>query len=55
MRDIQVRFISGLFEDDRYTRAYPKVSGPAASSENCKWYSSLELGAVISLFCESVQ
>jgi hypothetical protein len=33
---------------------YPKVSGLAACSENCKWYSSLPLGAVVSLFCESV-
>jgi hypothetical protein len=30
---------------------YPKVSGLAAWSENCKWYSSLPLGAVVSLFC----
>jgi hypothetical protein len=36
------------------TRVYPKVSGLAASSENCKWYSSLPLGVVVSLFCESV-
>jgi hypothetical protein len=35
-------------------RVYPKVSGLAAWSENCKWYSSLPLGAVVSLFCESV-
>jgi hypothetical protein len=28
----------------------PKVSGLAAWSENCKWYSSLPLGAVVSLF-----
>jgi hypothetical protein len=37
---------------------YPKVSGLAALaawSENCKWHSSLPLGAVVSLFCESVQ
>jgi hypothetical protein len=32
----------------------PKVSGLAAWSENCKWYSSLPLGTVVSLFCESV-
>jgi hypothetical protein len=32
----------------------PKVSGLAAWSENCKWYSCLPLGAVVSLFCESV-
>jgi hypothetical protein len=37
-----------------YTRMYPKVSGLAAWSENCKWYSSLPLGAVVSLFCASV-
>jgi hypothetical protein len=36
-----------------YTRVYLKVSGLAAWSENCKWYSSLPLGAVVSLFCES--
>jgi hypothetical protein len=36
------------------TRVYPKVSGLAAWSENCKWYSSLPLGAVVSLFSESV-
>jgi hypothetical protein len=36
------------------TKVYPKVSGQAAWSENCKWYSSLPLCAVISLFCESV-
>jgi hypothetical protein len=35
-------------------RVYPKVSGLAAWSENCKWYSSLPLGAVVSLFRESV-
>jgi hypothetical protein len=38
----------------RHTRVYPKVSGLAACSENCKWYSSLPLGAVVSLFCEPV-
>jgi hypothetical protein len=38
-----------------HTRAYPKVSGRTAWSENCKWYGSLPLlGAVVSLFCESV-
>jgi hypothetical protein len=33
---------------------YPKVSGLAAWSKNCKWYGSLPLGAVVSLFCESI-
>jgi hypothetical protein len=37
------------------TRVYPKVSRLAAWSDSCKWYSSLPLGAVISLFCESDQ
>jgi len=32
---------------------YPKVSGLAAWSENCKWYSSVPLGAVLSQCCES--
>jgi hypothetical protein len=36
------------------TRVYRKVSGLAAWSENCKSYSSLPLGAVVSLFCETV-
>jgi len=42
------------------TRVYPKVPGLAAWSENYKWYSSVPLGAVVSLdavvslFCESV-
>jgi hypothetical protein len=36
------------------TRVYPKVSGLIAWSENCKWYSCLPLGAVLSLFFESV-
>jgi hypothetical protein len=38
----------------QHTRVYPEVSGLAVWSENCKWYSSLPLGAVVSLFCESV-
>jgi len=37
-----------------YTRVYPEVSRLAAWSESCKWYSSLPLGAVVSLFCEPV-
>jgi hypothetical protein len=35
-------------------RVYPKVSGLAAWSDNCKRYSSLPLGAVVSIFYESV-
>jgi hypothetical protein len=44
----------GRFGSGYFTRVYPKVSGLAAWSENCKWYSSLPLGALVSLFCESV-
>jgi hypothetical protein len=40
--------------DDVNTKVYLKVSGLAAWSENCKWYSSLPLGALVSLFYESV-
>jgi hypothetical protein len=29
------------------SRVYPKVSGLASWSENCKWYGSLPLGAVL--------
>jgi hypothetical protein len=36
------------------TREYPKVFGLVAWSEKCKWYSSLPLDAVLSLFFESV-
>jgi len=38
----------------KHMRMYPKVSGLAAWSENCKWYSSVPLGAIVSLFCELV-
>jgi hypothetical protein len=38
----------------RHKRVYPKVSGMATWSENCKWYSSLPLGAVDPLYYESV-
>jgi hypothetical protein len=37
-----------------YTRVCPKLSGLAAWSENCKWYGSLPLDAVVSLFYDSV-
>jgi hypothetical protein len=43
-----------MFNESRDMRVYSKVSGLAAWSENCKWYSSLLLVAVVSLFCESV-
>jgi hypothetical protein len=43
-----------LREEQMYTKVYPKVSGLAACNANCKRYSSLPSGAVVSLFCESV-
>jgi hypothetical protein len=36
------------------TKVYPKVFGLATWSDDCKWYSSLPLGAVGSLFYESI-
>jgi hypothetical protein len=51
MRQVADRFCS---LQSRPTRVYPKVSGLAAWSDNCKWYSSLPLSAFMSLFCESV-
>jgi hypothetical protein len=47
---------SSKFQDRTFmlrTRVYPKVSELATWSDNCKWYSSLPQGAVVSLFCES--
>jgi hypothetical protein len=49
---IQILKIASL---TAHTRMYPEVSGLAAWNENCKWYSSLPLNAVVSLFCESVE
>jgi hypothetical protein len=40
-------------KESLYTTVYPKVSRLAAWSGNRKWYSSLPLSVVISLFCES--
>jgi len=37
-----------------HTRVSPKVSGLAGWNENFRWYSSVPLSAVVSLFCESV-
>jgi len=45
----------GLFTlREGHRKVYPKVSGLAAWSKSCKWYSFLPLGADVSLFCESV-
>jgi hypothetical protein len=50
---IHIYFLDGIAEvtGSEVTGVYPKVSGLAAWSDNCKWYSSLPLGAVVSLFC----
>jgi hypothetical protein len=37
-----------------FSWVYRHVSGPAGWSENCKWYSSLPLGSIVSLLCEPV-
>jgi hypothetical protein len=52
--NLQVPYKSVAMSKNENTRVYPKVSGLAVWSENCKWYNSLPLGAVVSLFCESV-
>jgi hypothetical protein len=46
-------FQKNLADVHKYEGVY-KVSGLAAWSKNCKQYSSLPLGAGVSLFCESV-
>jgi hypothetical protein len=47
---------AGVWKEEQIenARVYPEVSGMAAWSENCKWYSSLPLDAVVLLICESV-
>jgi hypothetical protein len=50
---LQLRLLY-IFPPPSSMRVHPKVSGLDAWSEDCKWYSSLPLGAVVSLFCESV-
>jgi hypothetical protein len=53
--DLFLNVLTGTSEnDDEDVRVYPKVSGLDTWSENYKWYNSLPLGAVVSLFCESV-
>jgi hypothetical protein len=45
------------FGEWKYSSMYEGVSKSfrlAARGENCKWYSSLQLSAVLLLFCESV-
>jgi len=42
-----------IFISIRSTRMYQKVSGLSPWSEKCKLYSSLPLGPVVSIFCES--
>jgi hypothetical protein len=43
------RQVISTMKQSRHKRVYPKVSGLAAWSYNCKWYSSLPLGAVVLL------
>jgi hypothetical protein len=38
------------FDHPNNTLVHPKVSGLATWIENCKWYSSLPVGAVVLLF-----
>jgi hypothetical protein len=45
--------LSLSLREEHRLRMYPKVSGLAALSENCKCYRCLSLSAVVSLFCES--
>jgi len=49
MEEMNIYFLTQLHD----TRMYQKVSGLAAWSENCKWYSSLPLDAVVSLLFET--
>jgi len=50
---LRISFSFASCPQEQYRRKYPKVSGLAAWSENCKWYSSLPRDAFVSLFCES--
>jgi hypothetical protein len=54
VQDYRITEMLRVFAGNTNMRVYPKVSGLAAWSENCKWYSSLPLGTDVSLFCESV-
>jgi hypothetical protein len=51
-----IKILKTVYTNDinEHIRVYPKVSGLDTWSENCKWDSSLPLGAVVSLLCESV-
>jgi hypothetical protein len=46
--------VKKCWNSSRNMKVYPKVSRLAGWSENCRWYSSVPLGAVVSLFCGSV-
>jgi hypothetical protein len=50
--ELHVKHWTNINQNTR--RVYPEASGMAAWSENCKWYRSLPLDAIVSLFCESV-
>jgi len=49
-----VQFVMTGLNKYAVMRVYPEVSGLATWNKNCKWCSSLPLGAVVSLFSESV-
>jgi hypothetical protein len=51
--EVNLACIIGKLGCNMYMRVYPKVSGLTTLSKNCKWYSSVQLGAVLLLFCES--
>jgi hypothetical protein len=53
-KSLYLKPFSGCGKNNYTLRVYPKVSGLAAWSGKCKWYSSLPLGEIVSLFCESV-
>jgi hypothetical protein len=39
--------VEGVMQFSAHRRVYAKVPGLAGWSENCKWYNSLILGAVV--------
>jgi hypothetical protein len=49
MQNKFINEVSVAMNCNKNTRVYPKVSGLAAWNENCKWYSTLQLGEVVSL------
>jgi len=53
--DLPTKILHAFLTSPKHnTTLCPKVSGLTAWYENCKRYSSLPLGAVVSLFCKTV-